>query len=218
MGYQRTFLDRDPDAPYKTQAVGFGIAVGAVATVLMVASQQIPGARHGLPWCVGVGVIVGVVTTRFVYGFARGAGGALLSFLQPSGATCPAPPQYSKIEALAAQGRVAEALAAFDAVARAEPANVAVRLQAAALHARSGIDPRRAESLLQEARRAPTCTPADDVHASQRLIDLYLGSLDDRGRALRELRRLGDRHATTAVGAQAREAIARLKANVVAGA
>lgn len=210
--YRSTFLDRHADGAYVIQAAGWGVLVAVASAWIAGLSRQLdaPGA-HGWLWCLGIGATAGAITAVVVYHAFRGAGAAFLSFLQPSGSSCPAPAQYSKLDALAAGGNVAEALVGFARIARAEPANVAVRLQAADLHWRTGTDLRRAETLLREVQACESRTADDDLRASQRLVDLYLGALDDRGRALRELRRIADRHPGSEAGVRAGEAIARLK-------
>lgn len=59
---------------------------------------------------------------------------------------------------------------------------------------------------------------APELYATSRLVDLLIGPLDDRGRAVAELRRLADRHPGTPEGAHAVTAIARHKAELFAGA
>lgn len=217
MSYRSTYLDRHADGADIVRAFGWGAFAAIPTTGLLLLGQGLPdGTHHGRLWCVVAGVAAGCATGAAAYAFSRVTGGAFLSFLLPSGASCPKPAEYSRIEAMAARGDVIGALDAFDAVARAEPGNATVRLQAAELAFRSKVDPHRAEAWLRDVQRLPDRRLEDDVAASYRLVDLYLGALNEPGRALRELRRLADTYRERNVGAQARDALARLKAEQAA--
>jgi hypothetical protein len=211
--YRRTMLDRDPDAVDRLRAVVWGILGGVVTTGLLLGAALIEPGRPGALWrALGGGVVAGIAMTAAVRAASRGGGAAFLAFVQPSGKSCPSLPEHSRIDALAARGDIADALAAYEAAMTAAPDDAPLRVRAAALHARAGDAP-RAAALLREVQRLPGRTADDDLAASNRLVDLYLGPLDDRGRALRELRRLADRYPGTVAGRGARDAIARLKAN-----
>jgi hypothetical protein len=147
--------------------------------------------------------------TRLLYSLLGGGLGALLifgalaivsavsartteAFMMPGGASRP-PAVHSHAEALAAKGDLVAAAAAFEAV-RATHGESAHTLRAEAeIQLAPGGDPARARDLLQRLRKAPDMTRADELYATHRLIDLYLGPLTDDGRAMVELRRLADR-------------------------
>jgi len=59
-------------------------------------------------------------------------------------------------------------------------------------------------------------SPARELYATSRLVDLLLGPLGDRGRAVVELRRLAARHPGTPEATHAAKAIARLRAELFA--
>lgn len=81
------------------------------------------------------------------------------------------------------------------------------------MHATASGDPNRAESLFLRIRRSPKATRNDELYASHRLIDLYIGPLDDQGRAMVELRRMADRFPDTIDGQGALMELNRRKTN-----
>jgi hypothetical protein len=118
------------------------------------------------------------------------------SIMEPGGATKP-PAVTSHAEALLAKGDTEGAAAAFEAV-RAEHGDSAAILRTEADLQLRGIDGQpgdltRARELLMRVRRAADATPADELYATHRLIDLYLGPLRDEGKAMTELRRMAER-------------------------
>jgi hypothetical protein len=190
----------------------------AITTVLGAVAGVVLAAKHGGgAFAVAVsglasGTVAGVMTFAMTYGLAQGAGEGILAFLQPSGASCPPERQFSFQEALAAQGDVLAALASYEELLRAAPIDdVTLRLRAADLYASSKADPHRAAALYRGAQRIPSISAADHAFATNRLITLYLGPLNDSGRAMAELRRLADHHPGTELAAGARSALARLK-------
>lgn len=156
------------------------------------------------------GLLVAFVTYRFVWGFTEGAGQFFGAFVQPRGDCTPYQPRYSDHEALAVRGDVAEALAAYEATLLREPGSVVAHRQAAELHMAQG-DATRAAQLFMAMRRLPLATRADELYATQRLVDLHLGAAGGEGKALVELRRLSERFVGTREAEGAREAIRRLK-------
>ncbi len=112
---------------------------------------------------------------------------------------------YSHAEALAAKGNLDAASKVFDQV-RAEHGDKASLLRAEAdVQLRPEGDPERARELLMRLRKATDASRADELYATHRLVDLYLGPLADEARAMSELRRLTERFPGTrdAEGAQA---------------
>jgi hypothetical protein len=201
------------DAPVHRTSVVAGICLGVVFTgigILMFAAMMQLPAIVAVPLGVLFGAAVGLMVWRGSLAIADGAGAALGAFLQPSGGSTPYRATHSAEEALAARGDIAGALAAYEALVKREPANVVARKQAAELYARHDSALRAAE-LLAEMRRIPGVDRGDELYASQRLIDLYLGPLGDRGRAMVELRRLADRFPGTPEADGALRAMRRLK-------
>lgn len=122
----------------------------------------------------------------------------VMSFLQPGG-----------------RGRapVAHSRAEFDAARTGADGHgdIASLRAEAEFNATAAGDPRRAEELFLRIRRAPQATANDELYASHRLIDLYLGPLADPGRVNVELRRMAERFPGTVDGTGALAALKRRK-------
>ncbi len=187
--------------------VAFGVVFAAI------------GAGAGALWGLGglslagfaivFGVASGIVMRWLMLRVVHGTSSAIASFLFPTGDSTPYEETFSSFDALEAAGDVSGAMAAYEALLAREPGNARALRQAAELHVRAGRHRRGAE-LLGELRRLGT-TRADELYATQRLADLYLGALGDDGRALVELRRLVERFPATREAEGARAALARLK-------
>ena len=119
---------------------------------------------------------------------------------------------HSNIDAMEAKGDFRGAAAAWEDVARSEPANPWPLLRSGELFLRELHEPATALDRFRRAREAAGITPEQHLYVSQKMIDLYLGPLGDEGRALVELRRLIDRHPGTREADGARAALQRLKA------
>ncbi len=155
------------------------IVVSVVASAALVAAAS--AVRTFVPWFTG-----------------RAVG----SIVNPGGRARPEQ-THSHALALAAAGRLTEANDAFDALRRTGGDDVPTLRAEAELHARPGGDPARAAELLQRLRKVPTCTLNDELYATHRLIDLYLGPLNDAGKVMVELRRMADRFPQTIDGQSA---------------
>jgi hypothetical protein len=114
------------------------------------------------------------------------------AILHPGGAARPGE-VHSHAEALAVRGDLSEAAAAFEAV-RAEYGDTVASLRAEAeMHLAPGGNPERARELLVRLRTAVDVKRGDELYATHRLIDLYLGPLRQDGRAMVEMRRMAER-------------------------
>jgi tetratricopeptide (TPR) repeat protein len=208
MSYRRTFFDRHgPDAAAYLTAGVWGAVMAVLAFPLL--------NRHGITFAgvagsLGVGALVGGL------GPAIGhlAGSAWHAVALDGGST-PGAPQYSYEHSLIMRGRVAEALASFEAIIAADPSALQPRMVAADLYLRVANNAARSAELLREAQQIRPISPGDDVYIANRLVDLYIGPLDEPYKALRELRRLIDRHENTPAARHARLALAELKARYV---
>ena len=189
---------------------------GVMFGVLGVGLGGLLGLLWHVPWpwlglmMVGTGIATGALVHWLVLAIADGAARGFASFILPSGDSTPYDHSFSAHDALAIRGDVNAALAAYERTMTEQPENTRVRRQAAELYASAGQAARAAEILLAM-RRLPNATGADELYATQRLVDLHLGALGDEGRALVELRRLAERFAGTPEAAGARQAIERLK-------
>jgi hypothetical protein len=120
--------------------------------------------------------------------------------------------EHSEIDALEVRGDFKGAVSAWEAVAIAEPANPWPLVRSGDLYARKLGDPALAAERYRLARSIPGVKPEVERYASQKIIDLLLGPLDDRGRAMGELRMLIDRYPTSREAEGARVALRALKA------
>lgn len=141
----------------------------------------------------------------------EGWGNGFMAFIQPSGSSTPYEDDDSINDARVMRGDIAGALESYEAQFAARPAGVRAGIRAADLYAGKAANPQRAAEILRAIQRMPDVTPADDVVASNRLIDLYRGQLGEGKRALSELRRLADRYPGSDVADRAVSAIGALK-------
>ena len=164
-------------------------------------------ARVPFPQRFGVaalGGLIGSVVTLFIVRVVhQWTQGAMLAVLEPGGRVRDTA-VYSHAEALAVKGDHEAASKAFDQV-RAEHGEKAALLRAEAdVQLRPDGDAERARELLMRLRKAADATRADELYATHRLVDLYLGPIGNEARAVSELRRLVERFPGTrdAEGAQ----------------
>jgi hypothetical protein len=211
--YKRTFFDQlGPDAAARFRTGAFAGAMSLLGAVFG-AAIGIQRGQSILLSALGGAVFAGSLVYFLVRKIPHGAGAAMQAALMPSGDSTPYETDFSFEQALAMKGDVKGALAAFEEKIAAAPGDAAVRLTAAEMYM-SNNNPMRARDLFREVQRLPTVQRRDDVTASYRLVDLYRGKLADPGRALPEFRRLIDRYPGTQIEAQARAALAKLKAEL----
>ena len=163
-------------------------------------------------WLVPVGGVVGYWIGKSI-GFVvlSGAGSAAQAFTMPATIGHYAS-EHSEIMTLEVRGDFKGAVAAWEAVAVAEPGNPWPLVRSAELYARELGDAATAIERFRLARSLPAAKPELKRYTSQKIIDLLLGPLSDRGRAMAELRMLIDRYPTSREAQGAREALRRLKA------
>jgi hypothetical protein len=149
----------------------------------------------GVPLVLIVGAsmfVAGYTIRRILTVVPEGMARTFLYLIWPSGQSTPYEPSYSTEQALSARGDRAGALEAYDEAMRLRPMDPEPRFQAAELLFRSST-PEKAVRLFVQARRLSGRNRSKELYATQRLIDLYLGKLDDRPRARAELRQLANR-------------------------
>jgi hypothetical protein len=132
---------------------------------------------------------------------------AFLHLIWPSGSSTPYSPTYSYEQSLVARGDVDGALSRYRLAMGLHPGDAEPRLRAAELLFRSGT-PGLAVPLFNEARRL---SPAHELYATQRLIDLYIGPLKSDVKALSELRRVMDRFPGTPEAESAQRLFERIR-------
>lgn len=146
--------------------------------------------------------------------FSNRAGNAM-RYVTEGGSSTPYEDQFSQEQALVMQRDYPAALELFEQRIARSPGDARARLAAADLYMTHGENPRRAAELYREVQRLPAVHTGQDVYASNRLADLYLGPLHEPGRALVEFRRLIDRYPGTTAAAHAKMALANLKDDLV---
>jgi hypothetical protein len=212
--HKPTFLDRHGQKGVSViRALPGGIIGGMLAGIgaMVYVSRSDHSTVVSLLILLVVPLLTGFLVVKLLAGGAELAGAGFLSFLMPSGSSTPYTPQYSNVEAMVMRSDFAGAAAEYERIIAEAPSLADPRMRAAEVYARYLANPARAAVLLKEVQRLPGRTEAEDLRASNRLIDLLLAELNEPGRALVELRRLADRYKGTAAGEHAREAIARLK-------
>ncbi|HEX4936338.1 MAG TPA: tetratricopeptide repeat protein [Gemmatimonadaceae bacterium] len=188
-----------------------GVFLGFVFALIGLPLGYLVGVRGA--WLLLSGVVVGGIAGALVYfvstRVAVGGARAVAAFVHPSGSSTPYEHAFSAHDALELAGDVAGAIDAYEATLREHPANARALRQAGELHVRAGNAARAAE--LFAAMRRTGASREDELYATQRLADLYLGPLGDDGRALVELRRVVERFPGTRESEGARTALRRLK-------
>lgn len=186
--------------------VGF---LGLGFTGLLQARGHLP---QGLLVTLAGGVMAGALAMWINRALISGSGRAATAIYAPSGNTTAYTPTFSHIETLEIRGDLDGAAQAWSEAVAEHSANALVRVRAADFHLRARRDHATAARFYREAREIGT--PNDDLrrYLAQKLVDLYLGPLDDEGRAMVELRRLIEGFPGSREADAAREALARLKA------
>jgi hypothetical protein len=184
----------------------FGMAFLGAASV-----ARLPGAPRPLT-AVAIGALLGAALGRFIGGALIQGSGKAAQYVYMPDATGTYTKTHSGIDAKEARGDVRGAADAWDALAVEEPDNPWPLIRAGELYFRQLGEPETALVRFQAARTIPGIHPEAQRFAVQKIIDLYLGPLNDRGRALVELRRMIEQHPGTREAIGAREALRTLKA------
>jgi hypothetical protein len=154
------------------------------------------------------GYAIGTAIGKFV---VHGSGEAARAFTMPARAGFYAS-EHSEIDTLEVRGDFKGAVAAWEAVAIAEPDNPWPLVRSAELYARELGEPAVAVERFRMARSLPNVKPELQRYTSQKIIDLLLGPLGEKGRAMVELRMLMDKHPGSREAEGARDALRNLKA------
>ena len=133
------------------------------------------------------------------------------------GSSTPYEDNFSQEQSLVMQRDYAGALHLYEQRMLATPGHARLLIAAADLYGTLGENPRRAAELYREVQRLPNVAPGQDIYVSNKLADLYLGKLNEPGRALVEFRRLVHRYEGTVAGKQAKMALDNLKPDFVKG-
>ncbi len=210
--YKLTMFDRHGAAAADiVRARAYGLMVfGLVFGIGSALTRQ-------LSWTIFFAAILsGIVISWAAQAIANSVGWTWKRFMV-DGASTPYVEQYSYQQSLVMQGKLDEALESFEAVIAEKPGEIDPRTKAAELYDREKKNHKRAAELFREVQRIETCPPGTFIYAANRLVDLYLGPLNEPGRALVELRKLIDKYPGTPAAEQARTALANLKSRFVEG-
>lgn len=154
--------------------------------------------------------MVGFTFMHITTAVPEGMANVIMRFVFPSGYSTPYEPTYSNEQALAARGDQAGALKAYEEAMRLRPMDPEPRLQVAELLLGSST-PEKAARYFVQARRLSTGNRARELYATQRLIDLYWGKMQDHPRARAELRQLIQRFPGTDEAVAAQKLLADLQ-------
>jgi hypothetical protein len=208
--YKPTIFDRHgPTALQRIQALSYGAMVFGLTFGVMALEVGFS------IWTLIVPLVAAIATGGSAFLLGKVAGEGFTRFTV-GGASTPYEEQFSYQQSLVMQGKVDEALASYEDLIAASPEAIEPRILAADLYARDRASARRAAELLREAQRIRSIPPGRDIYATNRLVDLLAGPLREPGRAVVELRRLIDRYPTSTAAAHAREALARIKREMLA--
>lgn len=163
-------------------------------------------------WLVPIGAFAGYGIGKTIGWAVLGASGLAAQSFIASPTAGRFASEHSEIMTLEARGDFRRALAAWEALAVAEPGNPWPLVRSAELCARELGDPQLAIERFRMAHDLPGTKPELKRYASQQIIDLLLGPLDDRRRAIVELRKLIDAYPESREAEGAREALRSLKA------
>jgi len=218
--YKRTFFDKHgPDAANTMKALMFASVVFGLSLVMFYVLFSLKLGYGGFKL---IGYTLGSAIT--LSGAAAWMGlktggfageGAQRVYL--GGDSTPYEDQFSQEQALVMQRDYAGALHMFEQRIIATPTDIRVLVAAADLYVKHGDNPRRAAQLYKEVQRQPDVPGGQDIYVSNKLADLYLGALNEPGRALVEFRRLMSRYPGSTTAKHARMALDNLKPDMVKG-
>jgi hypothetical protein len=163
-------------------------------------------------WLFPIGGFAGYWIGKTIgYAVVQGSGATAQAFTLPATTGFYAN-EHSEIMTLEARGDFKGAVSAWEAVAIAEPGNPWPVVRSAELYGRELNEPALALERFRMARAMREVNPELNRYVSQKIVDLLLGPLGDRGRAMVELRMLVDKYPDSREAAGARDALRNLKA------
>ncbi|NIR43814.1 MAG: tetratricopeptide repeat protein [Gemmatimonadetes bacterium] len=207
---------KDVDAEDRAQFIRAAVWLAPVSLVFFMfvtaAATDIWGMGPGMALLVGL--ILGLAGPWLAYGlvyrYVIGGTANLLGKLYYSSEATPQPPTSWRAQALSVRGSHAEALQALQEEVAQYPDDPGPCLKAAAFCWQELDEPEAAIAFYERARKLPGIAAETDQYITIRLADIY-ESLGRRGPAMRELRRLLDRHPDSHYSAGARTRLAGLK-------
>jgi tetratricopeptide (TPR) repeat protein len=203
--YKPTFLDRHgPEGALRIRAAAYAFSVAGIILSVCIA--------RGAPLIVTL--LLALTLPPFAFAgtiWLSSGAGRVMRHMMEGGSSTPYEDQFSREQALVMQRNYAAALESFEERIASSPADARVRIAAADLYMAHGDNPKRAADLYRQVQRLPARSTGQDVYASNRLADLYLGPLNEPRRALVEFRRLIERYPGSTAAKHARMALANLK-------
>jgi hypothetical protein len=196
------------------QHAGNGHGVWGALMMVVFAGFAVSSGLPGVPrtfWTFPVAALIGFATGKVVGLIVLGSSGRVAQSVYMPGAAGSYTRTHSNIDAMEAKGDYRGAVTAWEAVSVSEPGNPWPLIRAGELYLRELGEPGMALDRFRLASDVPGITPEQHRYASQKVIDLYLGPLENEGRAMAEMRRLIDTHPGTREAEGARAALQRLK-------
>jgi tetratricopeptide (TPR) repeat protein len=142
----------------------------------------------------------------------RIAVGVAAAYADPRGTTTPHRAEYSHAQALAAQGRYAEAVAAYEVAAAESAGDPVPYVEVARIQRDHLADYESAAIWFRRARRDARLSPGQELLIAQELIELYTKRLHQPRRAIPELARIRQLVPGTPRAAAAEQEIAEIRA------
>lgn len=160
-----------------------------------------------------VGFVVGTLVAFYAASFmTEGTAWLVRNALEPNSIAYRQ--TWSRIEAHVARGELDAAAVLYEEALVGVPDDLELRSRAADFFAGPIARHARALELFQSLQRDVAAPAERQLYASQRIVDLHLGPLPDKGRALVELRRIVDRWPNSHAARFGRDAMRRLKAEL----
>lgn len=182
---------------------------GLIFTALLQAKGYIPAN----PLVTILGVLFFFNLGAFIArGVGKLSGSAASRLYTPRGESTSYTPTYSHIETLVVRGDLHGAATAWEVAVLEHPTNAGVLVKSADFHLRERKDSITALSLYRRARQLDSGGEDLRRYVQQKIVDLYLGPLNDEGKAMSELRRLIEAFPGSREAVAAREALAAMKA------
>jgi hypothetical protein len=218
--YKLTFMDRSgPEGALRMKAALYGVFIFPFGLLMFgLLSDQTLHLTGFASFAVTLGGAFTLSAAATIVGLKTGtAAGEVAKYVTAGGSSTPYEEQFSHEQALVMKRDYAAALNLFEQRIAQSPGEPRVRIAAADLYVAHGGNPARAAELYREVQRIPEIASGHDVYVSNRLADLYLGPLNDPGRALVEFRRLVERYPGTPAATNARAALGNVKARMQQG-
>jgi len=217
--YKVTFFDRyGPAGEHLLKAYAYGFMVFGITIGATLLASAIGGVNPFKPAFIGMtlGIAITLSVVVIIGSLKLGTmAGDGARYLTAGGSGTPYDEVFSQEQALVMQRDYATALHLFEQRIAAAPNEPRVRIAAADLYMTYGENPKRAAELYKEVQRIPELGTGHDVYVSNKLTDLYLGPLNQQGKALVELRRLIERYPGSTVADHARMGLANLKEDML---